>query len=266
VWVESSAGGSNWASWKALPGNATVALYSFLLATPVNTSISLHVGCAIAAGTSGTWASDNHTPNYSNTANSTAPLVINALNCSSGTTLVAKKTVTGACALPTKGTLSSAATNPSDHGYCTCGASYFWKNNTGGYPSWGGDASAWASGAHSMNWTVVSFPAPHALIVWAAGDHVGWVTSVNWDSQTLTYVDMNGGNAWTDETQKKTNLFNAFDQKTCSLKTNSCTSARFPSFHPSLSGAQYILAQPSREWSWGAGSYPAAAPNCPRNA
>jgi hypothetical protein len=263
VWVASSAGGSNWASWKALPGNAAIAYYSFALTTPVDTSISLHVGCAIAQGTSSTWASDNYTPNYNNTSNSTAPLVINALNCSSGTTLVAKKTVTGACTLPTQGVGTSSATNPGDHGYCTCGASYFWKNNTGSYPSWTGDADVWVKGAQSKKWTVVSFPAPHALIVWTGQDHVGWVTSVNWSAQTLTYIDMNGGNIWVNEAQEKTNLFNEFDQKTCSLSTNSCTSARIPGFHPSLSGAQYILAQPSREWSWGSGSYPATAPNCP---
>jgi hypothetical protein len=263
VWVASTAGGSNWASWKALPGNPAIAYYSFNLTTPVETAISLHVGCAIAQGTSSTWASDNYTPNYNNTSNSTATLAINALDCSSGITLVARQTVTGACTLPNTGTSSSSLTNPGDYGYCTCGASYFWKNNTGGYPSWSGDANVWASGAQNQKWTVVSFPAPHALIVWSASDHVGWVTSVNWNNQTLTYIDMNGGNSWVNEAQLKTNLFNEFDQKTCSLSTDSCTSARIPGFHPTLSGAQYILAQPSREWSWGSGPYPASAPNCP---
>lgn len=57
VWVQSSGGGSKFASWK--PTGTATASYSTTISTKLPTSISLHVGCG---GSTKSWKSDNFSP------------------------------------------------------------------------------------------------------------------------------------------------------------------------------------------------------------
>src|SRR5436309_2526630 len=60
VWVQSSGGGSRFASWNASPGDSWDGVYwTTITASDPTTTISLHVGCG---GSSGNWGSDNWTP------------------------------------------------------------------------------------------------------------------------------------------------------------------------------------------------------------
>jgi cell wall-associated NlpC family hydrolase len=65
VWVQSSTGGSTFASWsKASPGGLSAAYSASIAVTSLPASIELHVGCG-AGASQGSWWSDNWTPNTS---------------------------------------------------------------------------------------------------------------------------------------------------------------------------------------------------------
>ena len=272
IWVNSSTGGgSGWATARLRGRDATINYFRYpstgTFSTAAGTNISIHVGCG---GTGTNWASDNWTPNYG--ASTSGHLILNAYSCQPSN-WVTGQTVRGSCSTPPKGTaLGSATTNPfgtpqsGGKGYCTCGAAYMWFRNTGHYPAWTGNASAWAANAQALKWKVVPYPAEHTLIVWpktptfAGRNHVGYVTNINVATATLTYIDMNGGRY--PDSQSKTELFGQYDSKSCSLTTSTCKSVRLGAIANYLAGAQFILANPGYDWSWGSTSYPAASAEC----
>ena len=182
VWVNSSLGGSGWGktlketrrNGQLFPipvGGGTVSL-------AYGTDVSIHAGC----GTTGNvWASDNWTGNV--VVHHPGHLILNAYSCTPPK-WVKDQTVRGSCALPPQGHVGSTTNQwgtpvSGGKGYCTCGAAYMWFRNTGWYPAWKGDASAWISGARANGWHISSYPVEHALIVWPGADHVGFVTSIN---------------------------------------------------------------------------------------
>ena len=263
VWVASTGAGSGWASWKDDPGRDDVAYYSRTITSAVAVGVALHVGCG---GTARKWLADDRMPGRLSVSPG-RQFVINALACGTDLpTLVPGRTLIGSCSLPPAGKGGSLTSDPGDPGNCTCGAAFFWKENTGSYPAWGGNANVWAdasTGAPASGWDVVDFPVPHALVVWPSGrfGHVAWVTGINWRTSTLRFIDMNGGN-WTDPAAGVTSLLGQWDAKTCSLSTSSCTSARLPKLTMSLTGTEYIVATNGPEWSWGPGPYPSVPSDC----
>jgi hypothetical protein len=65
IWIESTAGGSAWASWAAVPNRVQSATYSKTLSwtgTSGTTSVRLHIGCG---GSPSNWWSNNRTKYYS---------------------------------------------------------------------------------------------------------------------------------------------------------------------------------------------------------
>jgi hypothetical protein len=73
VWVESSAGGSKWASWGANANRRQQASYSVSLTTSTSTtSVRLHVGCG---GTPSAWWSNNRSNYYSVTSGSRVDVI-----------------------------------------------------------------------------------------------------------------------------------------------------------------------------------------------
>jgi hypothetical protein len=265
IWVNSSLGGSGWAG-RITGHDATVNYFRYpssgTISLPYGTYISLHVGCG---GNTSTWASDNLTGNV--VLHYGGHLIVNAYSCQPPK-WVSGQTVQGSCSLPPEGTLGSSTTNPfgtaasGGKGYCTCGAAYMWFKNTGWYPAWTGDASGWATNAQALHWTVFTYPAEHALIVWPGLDHVGYVTSINIATDTLTFMDMNGGNAYINKGAQQTNLFGEYDAKTCPLSGADCTSSRQGNVSVNLSGASFIVANPGYDWSWGSAAYPTPSPDC----
>jgi len=183
VWIQSSGGGSGFAAWTRLPNRVNVASYSKTLSTALPTNISLHVGCG---GTSSSWWGDNWTPNKAIGGSAT----LNA-RCSEGPGTAVR------CAWPATG--ASRSYNGFAGGYCTWGAAEKWKQNTGAYPGWNGDAMYWDTNARSAGWTVVSTPRARAVVVMEPGattssvGHVAWVNSYRISGSTiyLNITDMN---------------------------------------------------------------------------
>lgn len=75
---------------------------------------------------------------------------------------------------------------------CTGRAASFWKEMTGRFPNWGGDAHAWDTNASATGWAVRSWPRPDSLAVWQpnmAGSgslgHVGYVADTRVSSGVL---------------------------------------------------------------------------------
>ncbi|HEY6731028.1 MAG TPA: CHAP domain-containing protein [Solirubrobacterales bacterium] len=183
VWVQSSGGGSKFASRSGYPGNSTINGYS----ASVNPgSVELHIGCG---GSEASWASDQYTTKV--TASSSRNL--NA-TCSGPAGTFRKV----ACAFPARPNLAAPSTNTFAGGNCTWYAADKWRKATGKYPSWSGNAQYWNNNA--KGWTVTSVPAPRSVVVFEPGiqgaskdGHVAWVESVSYrsDGWYLNVSEMN---------------------------------------------------------------------------
>lgn len=204
VWVQSSAGGSKWASWWAFPGRPTEAYFSASLSFgATSSSIQLHVGCG---GTTSSWWSTNLTPTISVSSSRT-------VNASCSSTQSGRRT---SCTFPPKG--QTTTYNQGIAGYCTWGAYDKWRAATGYYPNIGGNAIAMDDNAAAKGWRVTTMPAKRAMIVFNTGTfgHVGWVTNIRRSSTgkvLIDIVEMNYG-SWVDAANGITTGFNKFSTRT----------------------------------------------------
>lgn len=176
VWVQSSKGGSRWASWRKMALSARYASYAASLSTSLPTSIQLRVGCG---GSPSHWATTNNSP-YRSAGGSK---VLNAI-CDAR----------GHCSWPRTGKLASS--NLGAPKYCTWGALDQWRRYSGYYPNWSGNASAWPTTAAQNGWTVTSVPMPKAMVVTSTSGagHVAWVNSVGVSSSgsvSINITEMN---------------------------------------------------------------------------
>lgn len=179
VWVQSTGGGSKFASRWAQPGAATVNGYS---ATVNSGMVELHVGCG---GTSSSWGSDQWTPRIS---------------VSSSRNLNARCSGRVTCAFPARPNTTEKG-NTFYAGNCTWYAAVKWRAATGRYPSWYGNAKYWNDNAGAQGWTVLGAPAPRSVVVFEPGvqgahpsaGHVAWVNSISYrsDGWYLNVSEMN---------------------------------------------------------------------------
>ena len=191
VWVESSGGGSGFASWTAFAIDKRAGWYTRTIsATP--TSVRLHVGCG---GPGNTWASTSYTPTRAIRSSQT-------LNtwCTVSTKSSAK---------PNMGKTSQTV-HQGDRGNCT----WYAMQRFHDYEAWGsqvswpyltvprgstGDAYQWAALATATNppWSVRTVPEVNSIVVFPRGSgygtlgHVAWVESISRDGKTLNVREMN---------------------------------------------------------------------------
>ena len=169
VWVNSSSGGSRFATWTAFPGRPDVATYSKALSTTLPTKLRIDVGCG---GTASQWGSNNKSATI--TMSSGASRSINAW-CGAGTCRFGNRE---------NNTPAAPSNNPAaGKCWCTWRAADFWKSMTGRYPNWGGDAHKWDDNAAATGWSTSSFARPRSLFVspptsTVAAGHVGYVSEV----------------------------------------------------------------------------------------
>lgn len=203
VWVESSTGGSRWATWKAMGSAANATYKATVSVTSTPTTIRLHVGCG---GTAQSWWSTNLTP----TIKITRSVVLNTF-CREAAGKAQR------CVWPTKG--STRSTNPGYAGYCTWGAAEKFRQYTGYYPAVSGDAAKWA--ASNGGFTVTSVPMAKSIVIFPATStnsfgHVAWVDSVavgTGGKVTLNITEMNYGPNFNPSTGKTDN-FNKYTTRT----------------------------------------------------
>ncbi len=200
VWIESSAGGSEWAndqSWQysSVSPNRSYRYFEETVTSPASrTSISLHVGCG---GTSLKWGKDLWSAKYP--VGSSGRVINVACDYSKASR------ATGACTQAPIG--RNAGSNPyvGTAKYCTGGAVYQWYVATGYWPyvhrkrdgSGSGDAKWMDDNAVSNGFRVSSVPHLRAMVVFnnrSAWGHVGWVTKIYRIGSTVyfDYVDRNG--------------------------------------------------------------------------
>lgn len=202
VWIESSNGGGKFAEWKALPGRARAATYvATVSARGSSTNIQLRVGCGKLKSNPKKWTTSNN----ATTVKSVKSNRIVNVQCNPAK---------GTCSLPPKGPV--ARSNFGDAGYCTWGAYKKWYDATGYYPAIGGNAIEMDNKASKAKFRVTSTPQPRSMVVFNDGTkygHVGWVTDLTRDKKgrlVVHFVDMNGGDRWTNRAQAKTNDFDEF--------------------------------------------------------
>jgi hypothetical protein len=167
AWVASSGGKSDFAHKAVYPGTGgQIAKVSLTLASvALPTTVSLNVGCG---GSSATW---RHVFNGLGKVKASA----------SGTVFINVGCTTASCSVAPRGTAGSTTVNPgADSKQCTYRASAFWKQMTGSFPSWNGDAGAWDNNAPTKRWQVRAWAEPDSLMVWQpwTGNkygHVGYV-------------------------------------------------------------------------------------------
>jgi len=186
IWVQSSGGGSRFASRWGYPGNAAVAGYS---ASVNSGAVELHVGCG---GSPSNWASDQWTPRLTASASRN----LNA-TCSGAAGTFGRI----ACSLPARPNLTAPSINTFAEGNCTWYAADKWRRATGKYPSWSGDAKYWNERAAAQHWTVTGAPAPRSVVVFEPGvqgaskiyGHVAWVNSISYrsDGWYVNVTEMN---------------------------------------------------------------------------
>lgn len=170
VWINSSAGGSKFASFNRFAGKPHAAYYKASVVTAAaTTSIRLEVGCG---GTTSSWWSKNLTA-YA-TVSGTRTL---STRCSEAAGTAQR------CTWPPQGT--TVSTNPGSPGNCTWGAQEQWKSRTGSYLRTSGDAGEWNTTAASYGWYVSSVPHVRSIVVFEPGSggsgaagHVAYVTGV----------------------------------------------------------------------------------------
>lgn len=185
VWVQSSGGGSRFATRWGFPGYATVNGYS----ASVNPgTVELHVGCG---GSEASWGSDQWTPR-------TAASASRNLNATCSGPAGTFRRV--ACAFPARPALSAPTRNMFAAGNCTWYAAEKWRAATGKFPSWSGNAKYWNNNAAPQGWTVTGAPAPRSVVVFEPGvqgassaGHVAWVSSISYrsDGWYLNVSEMN---------------------------------------------------------------------------
>lgn len=198
VWVASTGGGSNYATFARFGGAPYGATYSRAVGAG---SISLHVGCG---GSASAWA----VPNYSTSSYAIGGSRVLNAKCSGSVTNSA--TGHGSCSWPAAGTAGGG--DNFDHGYCTDGAAQKWHAYTGHWPGWTGDAHSWSTTAVKTGNLVQPIPTVDSVIVFqdpTPFGHVAWVTGVtaNASGATISYVQMNGGTI-VNQTTGVTTLFN----------------------------------------------------------
>jgi surface antigen len=195
VWVQSSGGGSKWASFSRVAGAPHKANYSATLSTAVPTNVQLHVGCGYKSGSTVDWWSNNRTN-----------------NTRIGGSVTRNAVCAEAAGTGTRCDWIPAGTNPYPSGQCTWGMADKWGKQTGAYPNWAlADAKYWGGNAKVKGWTVSSVPRVRSIVViqpgaWplssASEGHVAWVTGLNKNTAgqvvSLNIVDMNGkvSGAW----------------------------------------------------------------------
>jgi surface antigen len=188
VWVESSAGGSKFATWHAFGGHKNTAYYSTKIASRLSsTKITIRVGCG---GSKASWWSDNGSPKITVAGNRT----LNT-RCEESAGKASR------CAWPWKG--ETTTVNLGAPGNCTWGALQKWKAAVGTYPLTGGDAANWDNFARTHGWYVSGVPHVRAFVVFEpykggsfAAGHVGWVTGITYVGSgkfDITVVEMNAG-------------------------------------------------------------------------
>ncbi len=185
VWVQSTGGGSKFATRWAQPGAGSVSGYS----AKVNSgSVELHVGCG---GETSEWDSDQWTPR----ARISSSRGLNAL-CSGRAGTFRRVT----CAFPARPN-STVKPNGFVGGNCTWYAAEKWRGATARNPSWRGNALEWNDNAAAERWTVLGTPAPRSVVVFEPGiqkahkiyGHVAWVQSVTYrpDGWYVNIAEMN---------------------------------------------------------------------------
>jgi surface antigen len=198
VYVNSSKGGSGWASWQAQPGRSNVAKFSRGVTTTGGTSIRLDVGCG---GTPSKWRGNNRTGTFTISGSD-----IRNVSCNDTTGTGTR------CSLPPRG--STRSTNWFSPGYCTWGAAEKFRQVVGAYPNWSGNALDWDTNAAKAGWRVTSVPSPQSIFVFQANQgtnsslgHVGYVRAIEYRSGA-TYIhttEMNGSagfNKWSNQVRK----------------------------------------------------------------
>lgn len=211
AWVESSGGGSGFATNSVMPGtdNRLAIVSRTLTNVTVPTILRINVGCGLKAnGTD--WKKVYN--GLGRTSASGAGMVFINVSCT-----------TTSCTTAPRGNAGSTTrnpattTNPADmygQEWCTYRASAFWKQMTGSFPSWSGDAGAWDNNAPAQNWAVRSWPEPDTLMIWqppvGTVGHVGYVAHVrnnngtmqvkiydrNWDGQPYNQQLFNRDGKW----------------------------------------------------------------------
>jgi surface antigen len=191
VWIQSSAGGSGWATFTKLPGRPHVAYYTRTM-TIGSTSSSVYptVGCG---GTPQSWASSNSAP-----AKSVSSTYVYNVRCSDPSS--GKGSCSGA-PLP-----SGRSTNWFASGNCTWGAAQLWKKATGQFPSWSGNAKQWNENAAALGFRTSSVPHERSVAVFEFGGsgngHVAWVTRVWVSGSTIMFhvreMNVKGLGVWSE--------------------------------------------------------------------
>ena len=179
VYVHSSGGGSDFASWTAYPGASTMARYSRTFTTTLPSTIYFSVGCG-SGSTSGSWKTSN---NSGQATVSSGTVLYDNFTCNGSGTCVEFPMEDNTPAAP----LNNPGSDPSQ---CTWRASDFWRLMTGRYPNWGGNAGYWDDNAQATGWSVVSWPRVNSLFVSQPtgsnkAGHVGYVADVRVSSGQL---------------------------------------------------------------------------------
>lgn len=210
VWIESSAGGSEWAddqSWQysSTSPNRSYRYFEETVTSPSSrSSISLHVGCG---GEPSRWTKDLWS----------AGIVVGSkgrdINVVCDYNKPQRKA--GACTTPPVGTAATTKPYPrasgegrypgDTSGYCTGGAVYQWYKATGYWPYVNrgapglnvGHAKYMDDHARANRFRLSTVPQVRSLVVFNAQGsfgHVGWVTKVYRKSGKVVfeYVDRNG--------------------------------------------------------------------------
>lgn len=174
TWVNSSGGRSNFANWTRVPGTSNrEAIISLTLSSvTVPTTISLNIGCG---GSTSNW---RYVFNNVGSVRATG----------SGTVFINPGCTTTRCTLAPRGTGGSTTVNPgAGSTQCTYRAAAFWKEMTGSFPGWGGNAGEWddSNRAPRLGWSVRNWPEPNSIMVTQPSGsglgrygHVGYVADV----------------------------------------------------------------------------------------
>lgn len=217
VWIESSAGGSEWAddqSWQysSSSPNRSYRYFEETVTSPSSRStISLHVGCG---GVPSKWSKDLWS----------AGILVGSkgrdinLLCDYGK----PQRKAGACTVPPEGIAAKTRPYPREPGearypgdttgHCTGGAVYQWYKATGYWPFINrgvpelnvGHAKYMDDHARVNKFRVATVPQVRSLVVFntqGTHGHVGWVTKVYRKSGKVVfdYVDRNGSSEWANK-------------------------------------------------------------------
>lgn len=208
VWVQSSKGGSKFASWFPFPGLTNAASFSTSIAfSGTSTSIELRVGCG---GKKSAWrATEDSKPATLGGAN-------RVLNVSCASPAARPYGNRNSCTWAPKGWTTGA--NQGSAKYCTWGALHRWFGATGYYPNLApGDAIKFDDNAQARGYRVTRAPSRRAIVVFNTGTfgHVGWVTNVRRTSDGKIWIDFNdmNGGAIVDHARGITTDFGVFKNR-----------------------------------------------------